>query len=453
MLAQSFYAGAATSNITPALGVSLNGSMRDRTATHIHDELHARCLVLDDGQMRIGMVVCDSCMMPAHLLDRAKHMAHESTDLPLDRILISRDAHAYCADHGRCVSKRTGPGIHRVSRTANRRWAPSGNEQPGACQGRLGHGRRRLASIQPPLANERWRDPPDPFGASMDRVRMNPPRGSADLLEPAGPIDPEICLLAVTAHDGRPHRRVGELLAALRGRSRRRTLFRRLLRPVRESNVRASRRRATRSSIRGNHVERHQRQHQQHRFPPRRRAAGALRPKCAESLMLWRRPHIEPIRIFNSTIMSHSTCGRCVSRSVGASPAPMKSRRPSIFSVRPRPGNSRVPRRSTPERRCSWVDLPATVETSVQALRIGDLGIAAIPCEVFVETGLEIKAASSLKPSFTIELANDYCGYLPTAEQHELGGYETWRARSSFLEVGAESKVRQAVLASFAKLV
>ena len=88
MSANKFYAGAATSNITPALGVSLNGSMRDRTATHIHDELHARCLVLDDGQTRIGMVVCDSCMMPAHVLDRAKHAAHESTELPIDRMLI-----------------------------------------------------------------------------------------------------------------------------------------------------------------------------------------------------------------------------------------------------------------------------------------------------------------------------------------------------------------------------
>ena len=53
----------------------------------------------------------------------------------------------------------------------------------------------------------------------------------------------------------------------------------------------------------------------------------------------------------------------------------------------------------------------------------------ASPCETFVETGLAIKAASPLKPTFTIELANDYRGYLPTAEHHKLGGYETWRAR------------------------
>jgi hypothetical protein len=59
VMAKKFSAGAAASNITPPLGISLNGGMSDRRAQHIHDELHARCLVLDDGQTRIALVVCD----------------------------------------------------------------------------------------------------------------------------------------------------------------------------------------------------------------------------------------------------------------------------------------------------------------------------------------------------------------------------------------------------------
>ena len=70
--------------------------------------------------------------------------------------------------------------------------------------------------------------------------------------------------------------------------------------------------------------------------------------------------------------------------------------------------------------------MPDTVPVTIQALRIGDLGIVAIPCEVFVEIGLHLKAKSPLKPMFTIELANGYNGYLPTKAQHALGGYETW---------------------------
>src|SRR5690606_8794419 len=86
---------------------------------------------------------------------------------------------------------------------------------------------------------------------------------------------------------------------------------------------------------------------------------------------------------------------------------------------------------------------PDEVEMILQAFRIGDLAIAAIPCEVFVEIGLDLKENSAVKPMFTISLANGYFGYLPTPKHHALGGYETWRARSSFLEVNASVKISE----------
>ena len=46
-------AGAATTVITPALGVSLAGSMLDRRAETVHDDLCARCLVLDNGEAEL----------------------------------------------------------------------------------------------------------------------------------------------------------------------------------------------------------------------------------------------------------------------------------------------------------------------------------------------------------------------------------------------------------------
>jgi len=86
---------------------------------------------------------------------------------------------------------------------------------------------------------------------------------------------------------------------------------------------------------------------------------------------------------------------------------------------------------------------PAKVPVILQAIRIGELGIVANPCETFVEIGLEIKQRSPLRPTFTIELANGYNGYLPTPEHHEIGGYETWRARSSYLEANASRKIME----------
>src|SRR5688572_14128411 len=74
-----FSAGAATSVITPRLGISLNGHFNDRVAKHIHDELHARCLVLNDGQTRLAIVVCDVCMIPREVMDEAKVLIQKRT--------------------------------------------------------------------------------------------------------------------------------------------------------------------------------------------------------------------------------------------------------------------------------------------------------------------------------------------------------------------------------------
>ncbi len=86
-------------------------------------------------------------------------------------------------------------------------------------------------------------------------------------------------------------------------------------------------------------------------------------------------------------------------------------------------------------------DFPDEVSLKLQALRIGDLAIAATPCEMFVEIGMEIKEKSPFEQTFSISLANGYNGYLPTPEHHQLGGYETWRARSSYLEEYASPKI------------
>ena len=77
---------------------------------------------------------------------------------------------------------------------------------------------------------------------------------------------------------------------------------------------------------------------------------------------------------------------------------------------------------------------------------VGSLGIVGIPCEVFTEIGLEIKRRSPLQPTFNVSLANGYNGYLPTPQQHRWGGYETWRARSSYLEVTASDTITKTVM-------
>ncbi len=83
-------AGAAAVDISPLeFPVIINGGMAQRTADKVIDHLHARSLVLDDGQTRIALVVIDSCMMPRELLDDAKQLASRATGIPSSRIMMS----------------------------------------------------------------------------------------------------------------------------------------------------------------------------------------------------------------------------------------------------------------------------------------------------------------------------------------------------------------------------
>ncbi len=88
-------------------------------------------------------------------------------------------------------------------------------------------------------------------------------------------------------------------------------------------------------------------------------------------------------------------------------------------------------------------EYPDTSTVSVQAIKIGNLVIGAMPGEFFAETGLKLKEGINLHNYFTISLANAYGGYVPPAHEIDRGGYETWRARSSFLEQNAEEKIRE----------
>src|SRR5262245_53704055 len=75
--AEPFQAGAATSNITPPIGEEIIGGFVPSPSKHIHDELHARCLVLDDGRTKLAMVVCDLLGVHRVVSDAARKLITE----------------------------------------------------------------------------------------------------------------------------------------------------------------------------------------------------------------------------------------------------------------------------------------------------------------------------------------------------------------------------------------
>ena len=97
------------------------------------------------------------------------------------------------------------------------------------------------------------------------------------------------------------------------------------------------------------------------------------------------------------------------------------------------------------ERVLGLADTPGQASVLLQVFRLGDLGICAIPFEVFVEIGLELKDKSPFPATFTISHANGSYGYLPTVRHHELGGYETWLGTNN-VEIQAAPKIVKTLL-------
>lgn len=447
---RDFRAGAATANITPPLGLSINGHFNDRTAKHIHDELHARCLVLEDGLTRLAIVICDSCMIPREVMDAAKALIQRRTGIPADHILISA-THTHSAptcaavfqsdpdkDYQTFLTVRIADGVQR----AVNQMAPA----------RVAWG---VGAAPDHVFNRRWRMkpgaiPPNPFGGTNDVVRMNPPVESPDLIEPAGPTDPEVSVLAVQTVEGSPLALLANYslhyVGGVPGTDISADYFgafcdriQQLLKPDRsDPPFVALLSNGTSGDI--NNINFRQRYPARGPYEQMNLVADAVAREAHRVYQALQFHDWVPLGVAQTEIQLRVRL-----------PVEAESRRAKDILANAKGRELRGPEEIYARETMLMKDYPQEVSLLLQTLRIGDLGIAAVPGEVFVEIGLEIKARSPFRPTFTVTLANGYNGYLPTPAHHQLGGYETWRARSSYLEVDAAPKMVATLMELFAR--
>ena len=455
--AKVFKAGAATSNVTPRLGTYIN---TDRPATHIHDELLARCLVLDDGRTRLAFAVVDGCIIHQEAFDQAKQRVHERTRLPLEQILIS-STHTHSAPDavGRPQGTRNPEEqksmVSRIvdslkpdrdpvyyaflsERIADGIIRAINNLEPA----RIGWGRGNLPEH---LFNRRWfmkpgTPMPNPFGG-QDRVRMNPGAGNPNLHEPAGPTDPGVNFISIQSPAGTPIALLanyslhyvggvgaGEISADYFGVFA--TRIGEMLRAERKSRPFVG----ILSNGTSGDVN-----NTSFREPRPRQAPYEQINRVANSLAA------EVFKVHQQITfhdwVSLDVIHRRIELGVRLPTEPELVRAREIVARAKAHPRMQAPEEVYAREAILLSGFAPTVPVYLQALRIGDLAIAAIPCETFAESGLDLKARSPFPATFTVELANGYHGYMPTARQHERGGYETWRARSSYLEKDAASKV------------
>jgi neutral ceramidase len=438
-------AGAAKADITLPLGANNGGViLRGAPATQIHDELHARCLVLDDGTTQLAFVICDLRMISRNLVDRAKELAAAALGWPVSHMLVAA-THTHAA-----------PGLVNIQEGAIDRWYADFvvlriADAIRRAAARLVPVRLGWGSLPKPehVFNRRWKvkpgdAPPDPFGGTTDTVVTNP-AAALNVLEPAGTVDPELSVLSVQHADGRPlavlanfglHYVGGytpgsvsaDYFAVFADRLER--LF-----GGREDDAPFIGMLSNGASGDVNDVNRRQ---GPERSPPWQKMQTVADDLAQAAARLCR-----DMQYHDSVTLSVATCELelAVRR---PDEARLRWARDVVKGIKDR--NKLTRPQVYAEEAIALADGPERVSVPLQAMRIGELGIAAIPCEVFAQTGLEIKHRSRLQPTFVIELANGYNGYLPTPEQHDWGGYETWPARSAYLEVEAAPKIRDQVL-------
>jgi neutral ceramidase len=444
--APAFRAGAATSNITPPLASPIVGGFMPFPATHVHDELHARCLVLDDGKTKLVFVVCDLLGIARQVSDEARALIQESLDIPKENVLIS-------ATHTHSAASALGKDARVISDTMD--------EYQRFVARRIVDGVKRAHNLLRPaqlafgqahapehVFNRRWHMKPgtvplNPFGG-MDKVKMNPPAASADLLEPAGPTDPAIPFLFVREPDGKPL----ALFSAYSlhyvggvGSGHISADYFALYCDAIERRLKAERQTpafvalmANGTSGDINNINFKKPRPKQEAYAQMKHVAEDVADKVFAALakLEWRDHVTLAARYQELSIATRRPSKELVEwakKTLEDRPKTTKADMPAIYA----------------QRTLRMAEHPEKLKLPLQAFRVGDVALGSMPCEVFCEIGLEFKKRSAIQPAWLVSLNHGYYGYLPTPRQHELGGYETWLGTNR-LEVQASDKMLAALL-------
>jgi len=443
LIADELRAGAAVIDVSPRILPAIkNGGFTEATADRVLDPLYARCLALAAGDQTLVLAIVDSCMIPRELCDQIKQQVSQQTGVPANNLLIAAThTHSAPSVMDYCLGTRADPNYPPwlVDQVAAGMVAATKQLQPA----QIG-----WTVIEAPQHTHcrRWLRHPDhydldPFGQRSVRAMMHPGYQNPQYLGPAGPVDTQLSLLSVETRDGRPIGLLANYSMHYFGADQFSADYfgdfaREIERQRQPPNQAPDKPPFVAMMSQGTSGDLHWMDYSQPQKPgyPREQYARELAELALAAL-----PKIDYQRDI----------------SLAAAVTELKLRRRTPDAARlawarelnAARGENRP--RNLPEvyaEQAVWLDQNPEATLLLQVLRIGDLAIAAIPNEVYGITGLKLKGQSPLQPLLNMELANGAEGYIPPPEQHLLGGYTTWPARTAGLEVEAEPKIVEALL-------
>ncbi|MBN1670472.1 MAG: hypothetical protein JXR37_05545 [Kiritimatiellae bacterium] len=443
-------AGFAEADITPELGMERPGGYGKAYIESIHDPLKVRAVVFDDGTERVALVGVDTCTISADAVGEARQRIRTELGIPQDHVLVAA-SHTHSGGplfgfrpdafdgapplvRDLAVNHSTVINVDYQDRVVSQIAAAVAEADRAKQEGRLsfGSGMEEKAAF-----NRRFR-------MKNGRTVTHPGKGNPAIVEPAGPIDPEVGVVGAWNADGElagcvvnyachattsPGGASADWICYL------------------EQTVRAI---AGDSAVvvflNGACGDVTQVDNQSRR----ERETGE---RCARRVGT--RVGVAAAEVLVSTPRSDSARVAAVSRTVK-----IPRRRPTPESlararaiVAEGPGEGKPSREWTFAKERLVLDYcmskePAVV-VDVQAVQVGPAVFLANAAEYFCELGLEIKRRSRFPYTFVVELANGSVGYVPTAEAFEPtgGGYETVLTSYSNLEPGAGDTIAEASIA------
>ena len=425
-------AGAATSNITPWLGVAMPGSFRPRYGEDVHDELLAKALVIDNGDVRIAMVTCDLIAIPEAIANAVKARIKERCGISPECVMVN----ATHTHSGAGVSNLLGVGEDEGYTT----WLPlKVADAVELAVKRMQPARAGFASVMEDRISfyRRWL-------MKDGTVRMNPGFNNPDRVRPMGEIDPELAMMYVEGVDGTPISvvasfslhyvgtgGVGQVSADYFGQ------FFNLMRHYLGGNCVPILWNAASGQINNNDYS-GERIWQDRGHTRARRMANVLAGHVLTEIQLMdldEKLALEAVTgtlEFSRKVITETDLD--IAEQILAGGYEYEEGPFSWVVGQPVPKD----RVDVYARQCQRLAaLPEQMTAPVQAIRLGDAAILALPGEIFVESGLRIKAQTSASPLMLVSLANGYIGYVCTDEAlTQEGGYETWAGLSSLGGVG-----------------
>lgn len=415
-------AGVAVVDITPLPGYRMSGYFRERINTGTLDPLLAKAIVVKQGETEAAIVFCDLVGISLEVSNRIREIGSRLSGIPQEHIAVAA-THSHTGPlyfgalrkhfHDRSVAE-TGSDPHElvdyptelIGRVVRAVLSAQQSLQPVTL--RAGYAHEDRLSF-----NRR-------FHMKNGSVKFNPGQLNPNILRAAGPIDPEVGLIAVAAtNDAAP-------FAAI-------VSFALHLDTVGGTQY---------SADFPYHVQQHLRSTIGDEFLSLFGAGTCGDINHADVTVKGRRSAKEIGTMLADTIARRmpqlESPGRpMLAVRTAAVDATLQSYSPDAVREATQ-RMDRVDDRAVPflERVEAYKIMALqlrggeTIPLEVQVIRLTErLAIVMLPGEVFVDLGLRIKQESPFETTLVVELANDAPGYIPTRKAFAEGSYETVNSR------------------------